>query len=236
MYLDKKIIGLIPARGGSKRLPGKNTMQFNGHPLISWSIRAGMRSKYIDDIVVSTEDEDIAKISKKYGADVPFKRPMSLAEDDSTTIDVILHALEFFSKELRHYDYIFLLQPTSPLRTNTHIDESIEFFFEKGADSVIGVSEVSHPIEWASQLSDEGTMEDFYNSLNNIGSGDKTSKHFMINGAIYFISTQKLLETKSIIQKHNSFGFEMDRKYSIDIDHQLDFDYAEFISKKILRK
>lgn len=236
MYRDKIILGLIPARGGSKRLPGKNTLDFNNHPLISWSIRAGLNSKYIDDVVVSTEDNQIANIAREYGAKIPFMRPQNLAEDDSTSIDVILHALKCLSKQELFYDYIFLLQPTSPLRTEVHIDEAIEFFFEKRADSVIGITEASHPIEWACELSPKGTMDKFFDSLNDMGDKFQDNKQFMINGAIYFISTDKLLKTNSIIQKQNSFGFIMDRKYSVDIDHQIDFDYAEFISNKLLNK
>jgi len=138
MYKDKKILALIPARGGSKGLPRKNIKPLLGKPLIAWTIEQSLASKYLDKVVVSTEDKEIAEISKKYGAEVPFIRPKELAKDDTPSIDVVLHAIDFLEKK-ELFNIIVLLQPTSPLRTISDIDNSIEFLFSKNAQAIISV-------------------------------------------------------------------------------------------------
>jgi len=122
MYKGKKILALIPARGGSKGLPGKNIKPLLGKPLIAWTIEQAKASKYVDRVVVSTDDDEIAEVAIRYGAEVPFLRPKELARDDSPTIDAILHALDFFSDKGERFDLLALLEPTSPLRDSEDID------------------------------------------------------------------------------------------------------------------
>jgi CMP-N,N'-diacetyllegionaminic acid synthase len=126
MYKEKSFLAIIPARGGSKRLPNKNILNLAGKPLIEWSIDAALKSKYIDKVVVSSDDENILKIAKDK-CDI-IKRPKELATDTASSIDVIKHVLDNLEKK---YDYIVLLQPTSPLRNEKHIDEAIEFLYKK---------------------------------------------------------------------------------------------------------
>ena len=126
MIGNKKLLAVIPARGGSKRLPRKNILDLSGKPMISWTIDAALGSKYIDRIVVSTDDQEIAKISKDCGADIPFIRPLELATDYATSIDVVLNLIESLERNNEYYDYIMLLQPTSPLRSTKNINESVE--------------------------------------------------------------------------------------------------------------
>lgn len=126
MFLDKKVLGIIPARGGSKGLPGKNIMKTNGKPLISWTIQQANKSRYIDKVIVSTDDEGIAEISKKEGADVPFIRPARLATDTAKTIDVVEHLINELRANGEEYDIIVLLEPTSPLRKDDDINLAIE--------------------------------------------------------------------------------------------------------------
>ena len=136
MYNSNKILGLIPARAGSKRLPNKNTLDMHGKPMIAWSISSAIRSKYIDDVVVSSDSDSILNISKKYGAKL-LKRPLKYAMDNSSSEDVILNAI----KELKiNYNHTVSLQPTSPLRTSKDIDNAIELLFQKKAKSVISVN------------------------------------------------------------------------------------------------
>ena len=129
MYKNKRILALIPARGGSKGIKDKNIIELCGKPLIAYSIDAAKNSKYIDDILVSTDSEKIAEVAKKYGARVPFLRPYELATDTSTTLDVVLHAIDYVNKEEKKYDTLILLQPTAPLRKTEDIDSAIEKFF-----------------------------------------------------------------------------------------------------------
>ena len=116
MYKDRTILGIIPARGGSKGLPRKNILEMSGKPLVAWTIERAISSKYLDMVIVNTDDNEIANISVKYGAEVPFLRPEKLAGDKTPMIDVIIHTIDFLEEENKAFDYVALLEPTSPLR------------------------------------------------------------------------------------------------------------------------
>lgn len=141
MYNGKKILALVPARAGSKGLPGKNVRLLLNKPLIAWSIEAGLRSKYVDRVIASTDGEDIASVAGEYGADVPFLRPAELALDSSPSIDFILHTLDWLQLHKDIYEYLVLLEPTSPLRDSEDVDLAIEALLNQGdrADSILGV-------------------------------------------------------------------------------------------------
>jgi CMP-N-acetylneuraminic acid synthetase len=155
MIINKNLLAIIPARGGSKRLPRKNILDLVEKPLISWTIEAALGSKYIDRTIVSTDSQEIADISKKYGADVPFMRSIDLANDESTSIDVVLNLLKKLEEVGELYDYIILLQPTSPLRTTQHIDESVELLQLTNSDAVISVCEAEHSPLWCNVIPDD---------------------------------------------------------------------------------
>ena len=149
MYKNKKFLAIIPARGGSKGLPGKNIKEICNKPLIAWSIEAGLKSKYLDEVSVSTDYESIANISKEYGANVPFLRPENLASDTATSFDAVKYSIDYYKNELgKEFDYIVLLEPTSPLREDSDIDNMIEKLIENKEkfDSIISMGEVhEHP-------------------------------------------------------------------------------------------
>ena len=134
MIKEGKLLALITARGGSKRLPKKNILKLANKPLIAWTIEASLKSPYIDEVIVSTDDVEIAEISRSYGADVPFIRPPELATDNASSIDVLKHAVLTLNNLDRHFDYLILLQPTSPLRKATHINEAIKMYVDKKSD------------------------------------------------------------------------------------------------------
>ncbi|MDY0123318.1 acylneuraminate cytidylyltransferase family protein [Sulfurimonas sp.] len=227
MYKGKTFLAIIPARGGSKRVPRKNVLDLCGKPLIAWSIEAGLKSKYIDKVVVTSDDEEILDISKLYGAK-SIKRPGELASDTATTFDAIKHAIDNVEK----YDYIILLQPTSPLRNEKHIDEAIELLESKKADAVIGVCEMDHSPLWSNVLPEDGSMSDFLrDEIKNKRSQD-LDKYYRLNGAIYICKTEKFLENKGFFLKKNIFAYVMDRKSSVDIDEEIDFDIAMAIIGK----
>ena len=152
MIDNKKILAIIPARGGSKRLPRKNILNLAGKPLIAWTIEAALGSKYIDDVIVSTDDNEISTVAKKYGAKVPFIRPDKFSSNHASSISVVLHAIEFFQKADERYDYVVLLQPTSPLRTVKNIDESIELLQQKKCDAIVSVCNVDHSPLWCNTM------------------------------------------------------------------------------------
>lgn len=226
MYTNKTFLAIIPARGGSKRLPRKNILDLCGKPLIAWSIKAGLNSKYIDKVVVSSDDDDILNISLNFGAET-IKRPIDLANDTATTFDAIKHTIENVEK----YDYIVLLQPTSPLRNEKHIDEAIELLENKKADAIVSVCEMDHSPLWSNTLPKDGNMSNFLkDEILNKRSQD-LEKYYRLNGAIYICKTEKLLEEKSFFLKENIFAYVMDRKSSVDIDEEMDFNMAEVLIK-----
>lgn len=225
--MKNKFLAIIPARGGSKRLPRKNVLDLCGKPLIAYSIEAGLQSKYIDKVVVSSDDEEILQISKKFGAET-IKRPDILASDTATTFDAIKHTIDSLEK----YEYIVLLQATSPLRNSKHIDEAIELLEEKKADAVVSVCEMEHSPLWSNTLDDTLSMNNFLkDEVLNKRSQD-LEKHYRLNGAIYICKTELLLKEKSFFLKENIFAYIMDRKSSIDIDEEIDFKKAEFFLKQ----
>jgi len=233
MIKGKKILAIIPARGGSKRLPRKNIIDLNGKPLIAWSIEAGLNSKYVDRVIVSTDDIEIAKISEKWGADIPFIRPKELATDIATTVDVIMHALINVEGGKKVYDYIMLLQPTSPLRSAIHVDEAIELLIERSMENVVGVTEVSHPYEWTNTLPHNMSMDDFISDKAYLTRSQDFPKRYQINGAIYLIKKEAFLLCKKMISSKKSIAYIMDQNYSIDIDTENDFLLAECVTKKL---
>lgn len=223
-----RFLSIIPARGGSKRLPRKNVLDFNGKPLICWSIEASLNSKYIDKTIVSSDDEEILKIAQKNGANF-IKRPNEFANDTSTTFDAIKHTIN----NLETYDYVIVLQPTSPLRKAKHIDKAIELLNEKKADAIISTCEVEHSPLWSNTLPEDRNMKLFMREeLKNKRSQD-LEQYFRLNGAIYICNIKKLLEEKTLFLKKNIYSYIMDRYESIDIDEKLDFEIAQFLATKI---
>jgi CMP-N-acetylneuraminic acid synthetase len=233
MIGHKKILAIIPARGGSKRLPRKNILNLAGSPLIFWTIKSALGSKYIDRVIVSTNDNEIAAISKKYGADVPFIRPNNLATDESTSIDVVLHSVDYFKKIGKQYDYIILLQPTSPLRTNKNIDDSIELLQDSNSDAVISVCKAEHSPLWCNKIAKDGNISNFIDkSILNKRSQD-IDEYYRLNGAIYLCSVERLQKEKTFFLKDNCVAYKMKQEQSIDIDSEIDFLLAKYYFKAL---
>lgn len=224
------MIAIIPARGGSKGLPGKNIKLLNGKPMIAYTIEAALNAKGISRVIISTDDEEIAKIAKEYGAEVPFIRPKHLATDDSKAIDVYKYTIGELEKNDSNIITSFIvLQPTSPLRTAKNIEEAIDLFHIKKADNVISFCEEDHPIFWNKYITKEGKFEEIF-SGNFTKNRQEIKRTYRPNGAIYIFS-KKTLETQNYYSE-NTFAYIMDKKQSIDIDTIDDFEYAEFLLKK----
>jgi len=228
---NKTFLAVIPARGGSKRIPNKNVIELNGKPLIAWTIEAAKKSKYIDEIILSTDSEKIAKIASKYRINIPFIRPTNLSSDKARSIDVLIHAVNSMKENNKNYDFTLMLQPTSPLRDNNHIDESIEYLFEKKANSIIGVTKLNHPIEWANKLPQDFSMKNFFDQNNIIKRSQDYDASYLVNGAIYIIKNSILLEEKKLFLNENCYAYEMDISKSIDIDTKQDLKMAEVLLK-----
>lgn len=222
-------IAIIPARAGSKRLPNKNILKINGKSLIEWSINAALQSKYINKVIVSTDSLDIAEVARLAGAQVPFLRPKKLSTDSATTADVIANVIEYLEEKNEHFDNIVLLQPTSPLRTTKHIDDSIALFNAHSANSVISVTECEHSPLWCNTLPDNLSFNGFIKKSLEKKRSQDLPKYYRINGAIYIIKKESFLNEKTFFSKEKSFAFIMDSISSIDIDTKLDFIIAETI-------
>ncbi|KJZ15972.1 CMP-N-acetlyneuraminic acid synthetase [Marinomonas sp. S3726] len=227
MIKGKKVLALIPARGGSKRLPGKNIRNLVDKPLINWTIHAALGCEYVDNVIVSTDDESIAKVALECGAMVPELRPIQLSSDTASSEDVIRYAIdEYVTTE----SVIILLQPTSPLRSSKNIQEAIELFIEKKADSVISVTPCEHSPLWSNKLPKSGSLEGFL-SKDVLKRSQELGDFYRLNGALYIFDIVSFIKY-GVSYRENTFAYIMNNEISIDIDTMYDFDLAEFLIKK----
>lgn len=227
-----EILTVVPARSGSKRLKDKNIKILNGKPMITWTIEAALGSKYIENVMVSTDSKEYARIAMQYGADVPYLRDKVLSSDTSSSFDVIKNIIDFYTNKNINFKYIVLLQPTSPLRNNKHIDEALDLFFAKKANSVISVCECEHSPLWSNTMPEDGSMDLFLPpKIKNIRSQD-LEKYYRLNGAIYIAKIKEFIQYKGFFMP-NSFAYKMEPMYSIDVDTDYDFTIANLLLKKI---
>ena len=220
MYKNKKIISIIPARGGSKRLPRKNILPLAGKPVIAYSIEQSLNSKYIDRTIVSTEDKEIAEISKKYGAEV-IERPKELATDEATTLVVLQHVLSVLKEQGYNPDVVVMLQPTSPLRKISQIDESIKKLIESNANAVVSVSGLHVGYKWLLGIKDSKLHFIFDNDLKKTRYQEQ-EKAYELNGAIYTYVTEIIEKSKMYNFNENCFPLVMDKITSMQIDKKID--------------
>lgn len=226
-----KVLAIIPARGGSKGIPRKNIKLFNGKPLIQYSINAAKESKYIERIVVSTEDEEIKNVSIECGAEVPFLRPGEFSSDISPTIDAVIYTLEMLKKEEGYVpEYVCLLQCTSPLRTNKHIDEAIEKLFATNMDAIVSVCMAEVNPYWSNVFKGD-KLDYFLEEGKTIIRRQDLPDVYRMNGAIYIVKTKVLMEFKTF-EPQNLTGYVMDNISSVDIDNPIDFKVAELLMKE----
>lgn len=233
------ILAFIPARGGSERLPGKNCKLLAGKPLIAWTIEAALMADLDMDVVVSTDDQNIAQIARDYGADVPFMRPAELAGNKEPTFTALAYTLEQLAQQGRHYEYMVFLQPTSPLRQAWHIQEAWQLLQQDGVRSVISVSELEHPAQWIMALPPDHRLDDFIATQTQVLKvrSQDLGTHYRLNGAVCCGCIEDVLQNKSFYLPQGSFAYVMDKAYSVDVDEQFDFEYAEFlIAKQCLQK
>ncbi len=224
-----KVLGIIIARGGSKGIPGKNIKNLAGKPLISYTIEAGLKSKLISKLILSTDDEGIAKIARKYGVSVPFIRPEKLSKDDTPGLPVITHAVKYMKEENNYQpDVIVVLQPTSPLRRSDHIDEALKIFLDYKTDSVVSVTKAPHNANPYSIMSvnKDGSIKQFqkYNELGNLR--QKKPVFYCRNGAIYACTYKCLIENETLYG-NLTIPYFMEKKDSFDIDDEIDWKIME---------
>lgn len=219
----EQVLGLIPARGGSKGIPGKNTKNLAGKPLIAYSIEVARECPCIDDVLVSTDSVDIAEVAREYGAWVPFLRPNELASDTAKTIDAVMYTVNRLAKEGREYDYVILLQPTSPLRKSEDI-ESAFLLARKTGEDVVSVSEVTDSPILIRTCEKDGRLKPLLSGSSTVRRQDMP-KYYRVNGSIYVNHISKLSTETSL--NDNRMGYVMPKERSVDIDEMVDFLVAE---------
>jgi len=225
-----EILAIIPARGGSKGLPRKNIRLLDGKPLIYYTINEAKKSKHITHLVVSTDDEEIAKKLQDYEIDV-IKRPSKLAQDDTPTSHVVRHVIKFLEESTKNnFEIIIVLQPTSPLRNSRDIDLAIEKFLKTNCETIVAVTEIQHPPYWMYTIQNDRLIpimergEEVYRRQD-------SQKFYQINGAIYIISKEKILKQNTLLSD-SIRPFVMPPERSLDIDNELDFKLAELLIKE----
>ena len=223
------MLAIIPARGGSKGLPGKNTRSLGGIPLICHSIKAALAANSISRVIVSTDSEEIASVAKDCGAEVPFIRPVNLAGDNSMVMDAYLHMVDRIADEVAQPVESFVaLLPTVPLRLAQDIDEAVKVFNTQKADSVVSVTESPVPVQWYRKITSKGVLCNYLPEFNAVKNRQELEQTYVPNGAIYVFRTE-ILRTTRQYYTDKTYPYIMPRERSADIDELVDFEWAEFL-------
>ena len=232
MYQDKSFLAIIPARGGSKGLPGKNIKPLCGKPLIAWTIEAGLGSQYIDEVMVTTDSEEIADVAREFGASVPFLRPAELASDTATSFDAVKHVIDFYERELhKRFDYVVLLEPTSPLREKNDLDAMIEkiYLVNDEYDAIVSLGEVhEHPSIMKKIVGN--AIDPYVKELVMASRRQDNDVAYFPYGVGYIVKIKKLLEEKTFYPKRTTHHL-IKRYQCHEIDDVYDFLAIENIMK-----
>jgi len=239
MAKKSKTLAIIPARGGSKGIPRKNIKPFLGKPLIAYTIEIALKSKLIDKVIVSTDDEEIAEIAKKYGVEVPFLRPKELATDTSPVIETLRHATKFFEERGIFFDNIVVLEPTAPLRDIQDVEIAIERLNEDDVDTVVGACKFEIDFSDIMVLKENGYIKPFLDVEKLTYRRQNTKNIVKLNAAVYAAKRDVIMDPKTKIL--NPYGENdylrtkivlMPEERSIEIDKLIDFEFAEFLMKR----
>ncbi|QDV08652.1 CMP-N,N'-diacetyllegionaminic acid synthase [Planctomycetes bacterium Poly30] len=224
MIGDRRVLGLIPARGGSKGLPHKNVLPLGGKPLLAWTVEAALACPAIDRVILSSDDEAIAAVAREYGCEVPFVRPANLATDTAGAIDVALHALD----EVPGFDVLVLLQPTSPLRTAEDLARAAEVLDRSGAPSCVSVRPAMENPAWMFRLGGASELVPFVDPSQRPARRQDLDQAYVLNGALYYATTEQLRSARSFVTER-TVAYVMPSDRSIDIDTAADLARAEAI-------
>jgi CMP-N,N'-diacetyllegionaminic acid synthase len=225
-----RILAIIPARGGSKGIPGKNIKLLNGKPLMEYTTEIALQSKLLTEVIVSTEDDSIAALARSLGIKVPFVRPLALAQDKTPTIDVILHALQWYENQNIFFDAVCLLQVTSPFRTVEFLDKAVEKFIQTNGDSLVSVQKVPHEYNphWVFEVDSTGNLKIATGETEIIPRRQELPIAYHRDGNIYITKTEVLLNEHSLYGNSISF-IESDPELYVNIDTMEDWEKAEQI-------
>lgn len=227
MIAGRSVLAIIPARGQSKGVPRKNLRVVGGKPLIAWTIDAAKASRYIDRLILTSEDEEIISVAKQLGCDVPFVRPAELAQDATLGIDPVLHAIT----ELPGYDVVVLLQPTSPLRITADIDGCIELCVSRDAKTCVSVTEVEQHPRWMYDLAEDDRLVSLISDGRTYARRQDLPPAFILNGAVY-VADCAWLSAQRTFSGEGSVGYVMPRERSLDIDTEMDLKTCDEVLRR----
>lgn len=224
-----KILGIIPARSGSKGIPGKNIKLLGDKPLIAHTIIPALSSTLLDKLIISTDSREIANIAKQYGAEVPFIRPKELAKDDTPSIEVVKHALNYFANQGINYDAVCLLQPTTPIRPASFIDMAVKKFILSEADSLVSVREVPHEYNphWVFKENENGFLYISTGDKKIIPRRQELPKAFFRDGSIYLATNKTIYNKNSLLGEQLAYILTPDEIPYINLDTHNDWEKAE---------
>jgi CMP-N,N'-diacetyllegionaminic acid synthase len=227
-----RILGIIPARGGSKGVPGKNIKLLNGKPLLQYTVEIALESQYLTDVILSSDDTQIITVAESLGVQVPFIRPTALAEDKTPTIDVIIHALQWFEKQVVFFDAVCLLQVTSPFRTVEFLDRAITKFMDSGCDSLVSVQKVPHEYNphWTFEVNQDGNLKIATGESKIISRRQELPNTYHRDGSIYITKTEVILQQHTLYGKSTAF-IESSPEFYVNIDTLADWEKAEQMIK-----
>ncbi len=223
-----RVLFVITARGGSKGVPRKNIRMLGGIPLVAYKIIAAQKCKYEKRIIVSTDDEEIASISRVYGAEVPFMRPKELATDTASSVDVVLHTMNWISKyDKEEYDYVCLLEPSSPFASYQDLNKALELMEERDADTLLGMKEVEVSKTFIHSLDKNGGLSEFYYAIKDLASvrRQEQKEEYTMNGCMY-IAKWNYFEEYKLFYAENSIPYIMPEETSIEIDSMYNYKIA----------
>jgi N-acylneuraminate cytidylyltransferase len=224
MIGNRSVLAIVPARGGSKGVPGKNIRPLAGKPLIAWTIDEARKSHLIDRLVASSDDEGILSVARQHGCETPFVRPSELARDDTPGVLPVLHAID----ALPGFDIVVLLQPTSPLRAVADIDDCLRLV--AGArPSVVTVTESAKNPYWMYRLGPEDRLQPILQNQEVVIRRQDAATTYALNGAVYAVAVDWLCAGRVLVESGVTVGLRMPSERSIDIDNELDFAWAEFL-------
>lgn len=223
-------VAIIPARGGSKRLPGKNIKHLNGKPLIDWTIEAAFEAKLYDRVIVSTDSPEIKNIAESAGAEVPYLRSAELSSDTATTEDVVRDVVFWLEKQGCQITTVTILQPTSPLRTAANIIDAFALMKIKQAKAIVSVCPLEHPIQYCNVLPDDLSLDNFID-VSNLKRSQELPQYYRLNGAIYIFQRSYVSNFRNIYSK-GSYAYIMSKNQSVDIDEEIDFEFAQLLMAK----
>lgn len=215
---SKLTLALITARGGSKGLPRKNVLPAAGKPLIAWTVHAALAATTVGRVVLSSDDDEIIEAAATAGCDIPFRRPPELATDEASSMDVVFHALQ----ELPDYEFVVLLQPTSPLRTGADIDAAFKLMLDHRAPACVSVTDVDQSPYWMYEVTENDRLRSLFGQSPTMNRRQDLPPVFTLNGAIYIAKVEWLLQSRSFLGPE-TIAYKMPRSKSIDIDDAIDF-------------